>query len=105
MFTRGLLAGRDYGADADRSRGIWGLYGSYDYVAPQIFRVSSVALSVGTTLQRRIGASRAIQSTVLAGVGYGASGGVVSPDSTDYHYGLTPQVLGALRFIPGDRVA
>jgi len=101
IFSRGLLAGRSYGEGGDRSRGVWGLYGSYDYVAPQIFRVSSVALSLGNTVQWK----SALQSTVLAGVGYGAAGGFVSPGSTDYHYGLTPQVLGSLRFIPGDRVA
>jgi hypothetical protein len=53
----------------------------------------------------KVAESSAIQSTVLAGLGYGASGGVVSPDSTDYHYGLTPQVLGGVRFIPRDRAA
>jgi len=105
IFSRGLLAGKAYGEGADRSRGVWGLYGSYDYVAPQIFRVSSVALSLGTTVQRKVGGSSAIQSTLLAGVGYGAGGGLNSPDSTDYHYGLTPQVLGSVRFIPGDRAA
>jgi hypothetical protein len=104
IFTRGLLAGKAYGEGLDRSRGVWGLYGSYDYVAPQIFRVSSVALSLGNTAQWT-NASTSIQSSVLAGVGYGAAGGFVSPGSTDYHYGLTPQVLGSLRFIPGDRVA
>jgi hypothetical protein len=104
IFSRGLLAGKAYGEGADRSRGVWGLYGSYDYVAPQIFRVSSVALSLGTTVQRKLRSS-AIQSTLLAGVGYGAGGGLNSPDSTDYHYGLTPQVLGSMRFIPGDRAA
>jgi len=69
IFSRGLLAGRSYGEGGDRSRGVWGLYGSYDYVAPQIFRVSSVALSLGNTAQWT-NASTSIQSTVLAGVGW-----------------------------------
>jgi hypothetical protein len=105
IFSRGLLMGTSYGDGRSRSRGVWGLYGSYDYVAPQIFRVSSVALSLGTTVHRRVASSSAIQTTVLAGVGYGASGGLISPDSTDYHHGLTPQVLGSVRFIPRDRAA
>jgi uncharacterized protein DUF3943 len=105
IFSRGLLAGKAYGGDADRLRGVWGLYGAYDYVAPQIFRLSSTALALGTTLQRRIGESGAIQSTVLAGVGYGAGGAIRTEDETDYHFGLTPQMLAAARFIPGDRVA
>ena len=48
--TRGLLIGTSY-ASGDSTRGIWGLYGSYDYIAPQIFRVSTTALSLGTTWQ------------------------------------------------------
>src|SRR5436305_1982850 len=59
IFTRGLLAGRAYGEGSAKSRGVWGLYGSYDYVAPQIFRVSSVALSLGTTMQRKVSESSA----------------------------------------------
>jgi uncharacterized protein DUF3943 len=105
IFTRGLLVGRAYGEGTDRSRGIWGLYGTYDYVAPQIFRVSSVALAMGTTLQRKVGESAAIQSTLLAGAGYGAGGGFGGENETDYHYGMTPQALGSVRFIPSDRMA
>jgi len=105
IFTRGLLAGKAYGEGADRSRGVWGLYGTYAYVSPQIFRVSSVALQMGTTVQRKVAASSALQATLLAGAGYGASGGLNSPDSVDYHYGLTPQAHASVRFVPGDRVA
>jgi hypothetical protein len=105
IFTRGLLAGRDYGSGAASYRGVWGLYGTYDYVSPQIFRVSSTALGLGTTLQRRISASSALQSTTLAGVGYGAAGTINGSGARDYHYGLTPQVLLANRLILGDAAA
>jgi hypothetical protein len=105
IFSRGLLAGHAYGGETGRSQGVWGLYGTYDYVAPQIFRVSSVALSLGNTAQRRVGDSSAIQSTILAGVGYGTAGGLGSVDDNDYHYGLTPQVLGTVRFVAGRRAA
>ena len=105
IFSRGLLAGHAYGDETGRARGVWGLYGSYDYVAPQIFRVSSVALSLGNTAQRRVGDSSAIQSTILAGVGYGTSGGLGTVDDNDYHYGLTPQALAAVRFVAGGRAA
>ena len=46
VTTRGLLFGTDYGRQSKRARGIWGLYGSYDYFAPQIFRLASSAVSV-----------------------------------------------------------
>ena len=100
-----MLAGHAYGEATGRSRGVWGLYGSYDYVSPQIFRVSSVAFSLGNTAQRRVGGSSAIQSTILAGVGYGTAGGLGGADDNDYHYGLTPQALGAVRFVAGGRAA
>lgn len=50
IITRGLLVGAPY-AVGDSYRGVWGLYGTYDYIAPQVFRVSSTALSLGTTAQ------------------------------------------------------
>jgi hypothetical protein len=105
IFSRGLLAGHAYGDATGSTHGVWGLYGSYDYVAPQIFRVSSVALSLGNTAQRRVGDSSAVQSTILAGVGYGTSGGLGTVDDNDYHYGLTPQALAAVRFVAGGRAA
>ena len=105
IFTRGLLVGTTYGQDADRYRGIWGIYGTYDYVAPQVFRVSSTALALGTTLQRKLSGSGALQSTLLAGMGYGAGGGIGSENGNDYHFGVTPQLLADVRVIPTDRVA
>jgi Domain of unknown function (DUF3943) len=105
IFTRGLLVGQDYGSGHGTYRGVWGLYGTYDYVAPQIFRVSSTALALGTTFQRRISASSALQSTLLAGTGYGAAGTINGTGIGDYHFGLTPQVLVANRLILSDRAA
>ena len=100
IFARGLLVGKGYGAGA-AYRGVWGLYGSYDYMRPDVFRVSSTALSVGTTAQSRF-SGITFQGTALAGAGYAAGGtldGTVS--DRDYHYGLTPQALLASRFIFG----
>jgi len=105
IFSRGLLAGKKYGDASQDYRGIWGLYGSYDYVSPQLFRVSSVAVSLGDTAERRLAKSLALQSTVLGGIGYGAAGTIHGTDETDYHYGLTPQLLVATRFIAGDKAA
>ena len=64
-----------------------------------------MALSLGTTVQRKVSESSAVQSTLLAGVGYGAGGTIRGTDDRDYHYGLTPQMLAAVRFIPADRAA
>lgn len=99
--TRGLLWGKGYAGES--TRGIWGLYGSYDYISPQVFRVSSTALAVGTTWQNWLSSTVALQGTALAGTGYGAAGNMEAQGERDYHYGLTPQGLLSLRFIFGDR--
>ena len=46
VMLRGLLKGAKT-AETSNSRGIWGLYGSYDYISPFLFRVSSTAASLG----------------------------------------------------------
>ncbi len=105
LTTRGLLIGREYEA-GPHYRGIFGLYGSYDYFAPQLFRVSSTALSVGTTGQAWLSKSIALQGTALAGVGYTAVGTTKSvPGVRDYNYGTSPQALLALRLIFGSTAA
>ena len=100
--TRGLLIGTSY-ASGNSTRGIWGLYGSYDYIVPQIFRVSTTALSLGTTWQTWLSEYVALQGTALGGVGYGAAGSIKRTGERDYHYGATPQALLGLRLILGDR--
>ena len=101
IMSRGLLVGKEYGLGSDY-RGVWGLYGTYDYIAPQVFRVSSTALSLGTTAQWWISDSVTLQGTVLGGLGYGAAGTIHGSGERDYHYGATPQALIALRLIFGD---
>jgi hypothetical protein len=114
VFSRGLLYGTTYEIGASY-RGIWGLYGIYDYSAPNIFRVSNTAGALGTTAQWWISHSVALQGTALAGVGY-AGGGVIhgagvtgpSPNGEgqrNYHYGLAPESILAARLICGDRLA
>jgi hypothetical protein len=83
IMTRGLIVGTPYEIGGNY-RAIWGLYGSYDYMAPQAFRVST---------------------TAVAGVGYGAGGAHRDKNDRDYHYGLTPQALLATRLIFGNRAS
>jgi hypothetical protein len=104
IISRGLLYGTTYQA-GDSYRGIWGVYGSYDYISPQIFRISSTAASLGTTGDWRMSQAVALQGTVLGGVGYGAAGVIHGSGQRDYHYGLTPQSLLALRLVLGDWAA
>lgn len=102
IITRGLLVGAPYEMGGSY-RGVWGLYGTYDYISPQVFRVSSTALNLGTTAQWWLSEAVALQGTALGGVGYGAAGTIHGSGERDYHYGATPQGLLELRLILGDR--
>jgi hypothetical protein len=105
IMTRGLLYGKKYSA-GEAYRGVWGLYGSYDYISPAVFRVSSTALSIGTTAQWWLSRAVALQGSALGGVGFGAAGTITAVGSPaegerDYHFGTVPQGLLALRLIFG----
>ena len=104
IMTRGLLFGTSYEAGKNY-RGIWGLYGSYDYIAPQSFRVSSTALSLGTTGQWWMSDSIALQGTGLLGAGYAAAATINGASEQDYHYGVAPQALLGLRLIFADKAS
>ena len=105
VLLRGLLYGRDYQA-GENYRGIWGLYGGYDYLSPTVFRVSTTALSLGTTGQYWMAHGVALQGTLLGGVGFGAAGKTPADiNRRDYHYGVTPQMLLALRLVLGNQAA
>ena len=101
LTTRGILVGTDY-EGGNSYRGLWGLYGSYDYIARNSFRVSTTALSLGTTGQWWLSRSVALQGSALAGLGYGGGGRAPAVGDRDYHYGLTGQGLISLRLLIGD---
>jgi len=104
LMTHGLLFGTDYQV-GENYRGIWGLYGSYDYISPQTFRISSTALSLGTTGQLWLSESIALQSTLMGGLGYAAVGTNNGKTEVDYHYGVAPQGLLSLRAIFGKKAS
>ena len=105
VLLRGLLYGKDYHA-GENYRGIWGLYGSYDYLSPTVFRVSTTALSLGTTGQYWMAHDVALQGSLLGGVGFGAAGQTPSDiGQRDYHYGVAPDLLLSLRLLLANRVA
>ena len=102
IMIRGLLLGKDHEA-GDSYRGIWGLYGGYDYMSPRIFRISSVHLSLGTTYQWSPSRAVVLQGSAIGGIGYAAAGNVTQVGERDYHYGVAPRGLIALRIILGNR--
>lgn len=104
LTTRGLLAGTTYEL-GPRYRGIWGLYGNYDYLAPQVFRLSSTGLSLGSTGQWLLSPTLALQGHASAGLGYTAMGTVRSSAPRDDRYGVAPQILLALRMVLGNEAS
>jgi hypothetical protein len=104
ILTRGMLVGQAYEKGRD-FRGIWGLYGSYDYISPQTYRISSTALSLGSTAQWWLSPDVALQGTAMLGAGYAAVGTLRGGASGEYHYGVAPQALLAARVLFGNRMA
>jgi hypothetical protein len=105
VSTYGLLLGKGYDL-GKYYRGIWGLYGSYSYLAPQIFRFATTGLSLGTTGEWRLADSVAVQGTGLLGVGYATVSDIAGiSDERDNHYGVAPQALLSLRLILGERAS
>ena len=102
VMSHGLLAGRAYDA-GDNGRGVWGVFGVYDYISPELFRVSTTALSLGTSIQWWSPRGIGFQTTAHGGVGWAAA--QTLEDDGDYHYGLAPQGLLAMRLTGSDRVS
>lgn len=101
VTIRGLLAGAGY-AWGDDYRGVWGVFGSFDYLSPQVFRLSATTVGLGTVAQWWLSRVVALQGTALAGVGFGAAGTVADRDERDYHYGVAPETVLGLRVIVGE---
>jgi hypothetical protein len=105
VLTRGLLVGKSYEVGPDY-RGVWGLYGSYDYISPQTFRVSATGLSLGSTGHLWMTHDLSLEGTGMLGVGYTAVGTAHGAASDrDYNYGVTPQALLALRLTHSDKAS
>ncbi|MCX5792144.1 MAG: DUF3943 domain-containing protein [Elusimicrobia bacterium] len=98
IMVRGLLTGRKY-ESGDNYRGIWGLYATYDYLSPTVFRVSNTSLALGTNGQWWLTRRTALQGAVLAGPGYGAGGTVPAHGLRNYHLGASLYGLLSLRLI------
>ncbi|MFL6675897.1 MAG: DUF3943 domain-containing protein [Massilia sp.] len=104
LQAQGLLFGAAYGS-SPRVRGIWGLYGSYEYLSPQLFRVASSALTLGSNAQWRLTDSVALQGHASAGIGYTSTGTVKGSPGRQYNYGFAPQAMQSLRLILGEQLA
>ncbi|MFC5548762.1 DUF3943 domain-containing protein [Massilia aerilata] len=104
LTSRGMLAGTTYGY-GERMRGIAGIYGSYDYLSPQLFRIASTAVSLGSNAQVWLARELALQAHASAGVGYVSTGTIRASTGGQYHYGFAPQSMLGLRFIWDNRMS
>src|SRR5262249_32944752 len=78
---------------------------SYDYLAPEAFRISTTALSAGTTLQWVPAKAFVLEGNLLGGCGYGGVGTIADVKiDRDYHYGVTPPGPLPVRTILFERV-
>ena len=104
LFMRGLLAGTQF--SSGKTRGLWGVFGQYDFASASLVRVSSVGFGVGMALQTRLPADFTLQlSTVLSAVPYASAGalGLVEGIERDYHIGPGGQFTVEARLIWADR--
>ena len=103
LSSRGLLLGDPYGY-SNVLRGVWGLYGSYDYLSPQVFRVASTAVSLGSNAQWRPADWLVFQGHASGGIGYTSTGTVAGTSDREYNYGFAPEAMLSLRAAVGDRL-
>lgn len=104
LTTHGLIVGTRYDI-GPAGGGVWGLYGVYDYLAPQLFRVSTTTLSFGTSAEAWPSDAVMLQWTVLGGVGYAGAQSLRGLGDRDYHYGVSPQAIAEFRLVAGNRVS
>jgi hypothetical protein len=101
ITIRGLLLGTKYEV-GDDYRGLWGLFGGYEYLAPQVFRVATTNFALGTVGQWWLTRTVALQGTALLGVGFGAAGTAGDKEEREFRYGVIPEPLLGLRLIISD---
>jgi hypothetical protein len=103
LLIRGLLLGETLHFD-ESFGGLWGLFTSYDFIAPQTFRVGGFGFGPGVTLAKRWGSFQ-LDTTVDAEFLPWAGGGTTIPLGVrDYHYGPGADGAIELRGQFGDRV-
>lgn len=102
LYIRGLLIGDQFGMAESRVRGMFGVFGLYDFGANNIVRVSSVGVGPGTSLQAQLSERMYLRTTVVfAGLGFAAAGslGIDTERYRDYHIGPGLETIADVRLI------
>ncbi|GMU58430.1 MAG: hypothetical protein AMXMBFR34_01930 [Myxococcaceae bacterium] len=101
-FSRGLLFGTSFGSANTSVRGLWGLFGQYDYSGVSLVRVSSVGVGIGTSLQWKLSQNVFLQTSgVFSGVPFATAGALGLDEELyrDYHIGPGVQLALDARLI------
>jgi hypothetical protein len=104
LSIRGLVAGSHAGI-GDASRMLYGLFGTYDYGGPVVFRLSETGLGPGVVLALHPSEHATIEATFLASAAFGSAGGKAPlVGDRDYRFAFGPFLVGDVRLLLGDRV-
>jgi hypothetical protein len=96
LRIRGLLVG-DTLSLGDEPGGLWGLFTSYDFIAPQIFRVQGFGVGPGIALAKRWGWFEQHATLVTEFMPWAGGGTTQALGVRDYHYGPGVNVALELR--------
>jgi hypothetical protein len=102
LFIRGVLYGTWWGPWIVGIRGVWGIFGQYDFAQPTLARVSTTGVGPGTMLEWRASTHVFLQATgVISFVPFGSIGslGLNEAEFRDYHIGPGAQATLELRLI------
>ncbi|MFO0594883.1 MAG: DUF3943 domain-containing protein [Myxococcaceae bacterium] len=104
LFMRGLLYGGQFALGAS-TRGVYGVFGQYDFSAASLVRISAVSFGFGTSLQTRLSDTLTLQfAGIFSGVPFSSAGSLGLDDiGRDYHVGPGGQVTLEARLIWNDR--
>jgi hypothetical protein len=96
LRIRGLLVG-DTLSLADEPGGLWGLFTSYDFIAPQVFRVQGLGVGPGVSLAKRWGWFEQHATIVAEFMPWAGGGTTQALGVRDYHYGPGVNAVVELR--------
>ncbi|MFL5293755.1 MAG: DUF3943 domain-containing protein [Myxococcales bacterium] len=103
LLVRGLLLG-DTLSLGGQPGGLWGLFTSYDFIAPHVFRVQGFGVGPGVALMKRWGSFELHGTTLAEFLPWSGGGSTIPLGVRDYHYGPGGDVVLELRGHFGDRV-
>jgi hypothetical protein len=86
LQVRGLLLGEPV-VFGDKPDGLWGLFVSYDFIAPAVFRVAGFGLGPGMSLRKRWDWFDLYGTLVAEALPWAGGGSTVPLGVRDYHYG------------------